>query len=63
MSNTNPPRRRQDLAMEAIVKAAIKLQAKLGYDATYQFLVDAEVPLEVINRVLGDGPYRPSSSV
>lgn len=50
--------RRSDLANEAIVKAATKLHAKLGYNVTFEFLVDAGIPLEVINRVLNNGPTR-----
>lgn len=47
--------------MEAIVQAAVKLQSKLGHAATRQFLIESDVPLEVITRVLNGGPCRPSS--
>lgn len=49
---------RGDLAMEAIVHAAVKLMPKLGYDATFEFLIEAEVPTEVAQRVLNGGPMR-----
>lgn len=59
--NPSPPnlkRHRCDLATEAIVNAAVKLMPELGYDATFEFLVDAAVPLDVIKRVLNDGARR-----
>lgn len=58
MTSTQFPHHRLDLAKEAIVNAAVKLVPKHGYDAAFSFLIDAEVPLDVIKRVLNGGPMR-----
>ncbi len=54
---TNPDKRR-DLANEAIVNAALRLRDKVGHDVTYEFLIDAGLRVEVVERVLNGGPMR-----
>lgn len=63
MQIKRPTHQRFDLAKEAIVNAAVKLKEKLGYDATFEFLVDADVPPDVITRVLNGGPIRQRRAV
>ncbi len=53
-----PPNQRRDFANEAIVYAALRLRDKVGHDVTYDFLIDAGLPVEVVERVLNGGPKR-----